>query len=244
MANYLSLFSGIGGLDLGLDRAGWTCVGQVELDAFCRTVLERHWPEVPRHDDVRTSVNWWLGESRPAVDLVCGGFPCQPFSTAGLRSGITDERWGWPWMFHVVRALRPRYVVVENVAALLDDADAFGWLLGDLADLGFDAEWSVLSACSMGAPHTRERLFLVAHTNRGDGQTGLGLRSLRPRTLPALDDRTRAWRDRVDGALAASRADGREADGSARQMVRALGNAVVPQVAEHVGRLLMAVAHG
>lgn len=240
--NVLSLFAGIGGLDLGLERAGMQVVGQVEIDPFCRSVLQRHWPEVPRHDDVRTAVDWWLAQPRPAVDLVAGGFPCQPFSTAGLRSGVTDQRWGWPWMEHVVRVLRPRYVVVENVAALLDDADAFGRLLGDLADLGFDADWSVLSACSVGAPHTRERLFLVAHTNSGDGKAGLGPGTLRPGPLPALDDRARAWGDHVAGALAASRADGREVDGSARRMVAAGGNAVVPQVAEHIGRLVMAAA--
>jgi DNA (cytosine-5)-methyltransferase 1 len=238
--NVLSLFSGVGGLDLGLERAGMTVVGQVEIDPYCRSVLARHWPEVPRHDDVRTCVDWWLGESRPAVDVVAGGFPCQPFSTAGLRSGVTDQRWGWPWMEHVVRVLRPPVVLVENVAALLDDADAFGWLLGDLAGLGFDAEWSVLSACSVGAPHTRERLFLVAHADGGDGQPWLGARPSRPGQVPAFDDRAGAWRDRVAGALAASRSDDREADGSARRMVSAGGNAVVPQVAEHVGRAVIA----
>ena len=81
--NVLSLFSGIGGLELGLERAGMTVVGQVEINPFCRRVLEKHWPEVPRHDDVRTAVEWWLGRARPAVDVVCGGFPCQPVSLAG-----------------------------------------------------------------------------------------------------------------------------------------------------------------
>ncbi|MET8278197.1 DNA (cytosine-5-)-methyltransferase [Micromonospora sp. NPDC005174] len=160
---YLSLFTGIGGIDLGLDRAGMNCVGQVERDPFCRSVLDKHWPEVPKHDDVRTAPSWWTARPRPPVRLVAGGFPCQPFSEAGLRRGIADERWGWPWMAAVVRAVRPQYVLVENVAALLDDADAFGWLLGDLAQLGFDAQWSVLSACAMGAPHTRERLFVLAY---------------------------------------------------------------------------------
>ncbi len=90
--NYLSLFSGIGGLDLGFDRAGMSCVGQVERDPFCQRVLAKHWPEVPRHDDVRTAPDWWLGTARPAVDVVVGGFPCQPFSTAGRRQGVADER--------------------------------------------------------------------------------------------------------------------------------------------------------
>jgi site-specific DNA-cytosine methylase len=99
----------------------------------------------------------------PLFDLVAGGFPCQPFSKGGRRRGTADERWGWPWFRAVVRAVRPEYVLVENVAALLDDADAFGWMLGDLAEDGFDADWTVLSACALGAPHMRDRLFLVAY---------------------------------------------------------------------------------
>jgi DNA (cytosine-5)-methyltransferase 1 len=94
--NVLSLFAGIGGLDLGLERAGMTVVGQVEIDPWCRAVLAKHWPEVPRHDDVRTCVDWWLGEPRPAVDVICGGFPCQPVSVAGRRRAQDDERWLWP----------------------------------------------------------------------------------------------------------------------------------------------------
>jgi DNA (cytosine-5)-methyltransferase 1 len=242
--NTLSLFAGIGGLDLGLERAGMTTVGQVEIDPFCQRVLATHWPEVPRHDDVRTAGKWWTAERRPAVDVICGGFPCQPFSTAGLRNGVTDERWGWPWMEAVIRLVRPRFVVVENVAALLDDADAFGWLLGDLAALGFDAEWSVLSACAVGAPHTRERLFVVAYPNGVNGTSGLGA-GLRSAALSARDVRTRPWADPVDGLLATTSDSSGVVDGVSPELdgarVRALGNAVVPQVAEHIGRLILAV---
>jgi DNA (cytosine-5)-methyltransferase 1 len=117
--NVLSLFSGIGGLELGLERAGMTTVGQVELDPYCNEVLATHWPEVPRHDDVRTAPEWWLSEPRPRVDVVASGFPCQPFSQAGLQRGVADERWGWPWTADVIRAVRPTYVVVENVSALM-----------------------------------------------------------------------------------------------------------------------------
>lgn len=237
--NVLSLFAGIGALELGLEHAGMTTVGQVEIDATCRRILARHWPKVPRHDDVRTTITWWESQPRPAVQVVAGGFPCQPFSTAGLRGGTTDERWGWPWMRDVVRAVRPSYVVVENVAALLADRAAFGWLLADLADLGFDAEWSVLSACAVGAPHTRDRLLLVAYTNSGDGTSGLGLGSIRPGSLPEIRHRSRAWRDHVDRALAASRIDDRETDGLARQLVKAGGNAVVVPVAQAIGTLIV-----
>lgn len=114
--NVLSLFSGIGGLELGLERAGMTVVGQVEIDPFCQRVLAKHWPEVPRHDNVRTAVDWWGSAVRPAVDVVVGGFPCQPFSDAGRRRGTADDRWGWPWMADVIRHVRPSYVVVEKRA--------------------------------------------------------------------------------------------------------------------------------
>lgn len=236
--NVLSLFAGIGGLELGLERAGMTVVGQVELDPLCREVLATHWPEVPKHDDVRTAVEWWLSESRPPVHVAAGGFPCQPFARAGRRRGTADERWGWPWMFDVIRAVRPQYVVVENVADLLRDRDAFGWLLGDLASIGFDAEWGVLSACAVGAPHVRERLFLVAYPHRCDGRPRLAGR-IEDAILPR-DGRTGPWGHPIDRAMEAAARPDRVADGLARRMVAAGGNAVVPQVAEHVGRLIVA----
>jgi DNA (cytosine-5)-methyltransferase 1 len=232
---FLSLFSGIGGLDLGLERAGWECVGQVEIDPWRQQVLARHWPNVPRWGDIREVDP----HDFPRADLIAGGFPCPPFSSAGRRLGMADERWAWPDMVGVVRVVGPRYVLVENVAALLDAADAFGTILADLAALGFDAEWGVLSACAVGAPHTRERLFLVAYPDGGHGTAGLGAGQVRPGPLPDLGDRARAWRDRVTGALEASRSDGREADGTARRLVAMGGDAVVPQVAELIGRRIL-----
>src|SRR5262249_53489461 len=143
----LELFAGIGGLSLGLERAGMTVVGQVEIEPFCRRVLARHWPHIERHDDVRTAVDWWTGSERPRVRVAAGGPPCQPASRAGTRLGMADPRWGWPWFLDVVRAVEPDYIIVENPPALLDlhRGDAFGWILGQLANLGFDADWSVLS---------------------------------------------------------------------------------------------------
>jgi DNA (cytosine-5)-methyltransferase 1 len=242
---YLSLFSGIGGLDLGLDRAGWTCVGQVELDAWCRTVLDHHWPEVPKHDDVRTAPEWWAGEPRPAVRLVAGGFPCQPFSFSGYRRGIADERWGWPWMLDVIRATQPEYVLVENVPGLLADRDAFGTVLADLAGLGFDAEWSLLRASQFGAPHPRERLYLVAYPEGVDGgardllgQSGERGPSLAARGLSGLAAHQRR-RDAGEW-LAREPRVARLAHGLPGWLDRtkALGNAVVPAVGELVGRLI------
>ena len=228
--NVLSLFAGIGGLELGLERAGMTTVGQVEIDPYCQRVLARHWPEVDRHDDVRTTAAWWDAQPRPTVDVVCGGFPCQPFSEAGRRLGTDDPRWGWPWFADVVRAVRPRYVVVENVAALLRHTEAFGSVLGDLATVGFDAEWSVLPACAMGAPHTRERLFLVAHPagKRGEQRGRVELAE-----VGNQERHLHHWQ-----AVAEPH---RVADGIPRRMdrLRTLGNAVVPAVAEHIGRLIV-----
>lgn len=232
--NVLSLFSGIGGLELGLERAGMTVVGQVEINPFCRTVLARHWPEVPRHDDVRTTPAWWTDQPRPTVDLVAGGFPCQPFSDAGQRRGVADERWGWPWMRDVIDTTRPAYVLIENVAALLRDSTAFSRVLADLHDLGFDADWSVVTACSVGAPHLRRRLFLVAHPQ------GQRIEFRRGLELPQSRDRQRHlhhWATQPEPH--------RVAHGIPRRMDRnrALGNAVVPAIAEHLGHLITHAHH-
>ena len=155
--NVLSLFAGVGGMELGLERAGMTTVAQVEIDPYCQRVLARHWPEVPRHDDVLTFPEWWIieGGLRPSVDVVCAGFPCQPFSLAGKQLGTNDERWMWPATAAAIRAVRPAYVLLENVSALVRDAVAFGAVLGDLHALGFDAEWATLRASDFGAPTPR-----------------------------------------------------------------------------------------
>jgi len=166
--NVLSLFSGIGGLDLGLQRAGMTIAGQVEIDPWCRRVLAKHWPEVPRHDDVRTAAGWWGGRAAP--DLVAGGFPCQPVSVAGRGLAQVDERWLWPAFADIVRQLRPRFVFVENVPGLL--GRGMGDVLGDLASLGYDAEWDCLSAADFGAPHLRKRIWIVGMSLNGHGRRG------------------------------------------------------------------------
>ena len=153
-----SLFSGIGGLEKGLEDAGlgpvlWQC----EIDPFCRQVLARHWPDAKRYEDVRT-----IDETAPRVDLLCGGFPCQDISNAGARAGIDGERSGlWAEFARCIRVLRPHVVVIENVSGLL--GRGMGRVLGDLAALGYDAEWSTVRAEYVGAPHRRERVFIVAH---------------------------------------------------------------------------------
>lgn len=245
--NVLSLFAGVGGIELGLERAGMTTVGQVEISEFCRRVLAHHWPEVPRHDDVCTAPDWWSSRPRPRVHVVAGGFPCQPFSLAGKQLGIADERWMWPAMADVVRHVRPDYVFVENVGSLVRDADAFGWVLGDLAALGFDAEWAVLPAPAFGAPQAeRKRVYLVAHAQSLYGQPrnrveagGVGRSPLAARGLLGLSvaERGKAARKWIE---AEPRVD-RLADGIPAQVDRiaAYGNAVIPAAAEHIGRLIV-----
>ena len=156
-----SLFSGIGGLELGLEWAGLGPVKwQVENDAFCRRVLERHWPDAERFDDVR---NVSARELEP-VDVVCGGFPCQDISLAGRGDGIDGARSGlWSEFARIVGELRPRFVVVENVATLV--TRGLDRVFGDLAEGGYDAIWFPLRASDIGASHRRERIFIVAHAN-------------------------------------------------------------------------------
>jgi DNA (cytosine-5)-methyltransferase 1 len=229
---YVSLFSGIGGLDLGLDRAGWKCAAQVERNPFRRTVLRRHWPEVPKHDDVRTFPRWWHERGAPPVDAVVGGFPCQPFSHSGKHLGVADERWGWPWFIDAVDVAGAEFILFENVRGLLRDAEAFRWILGDLSERGFDAEWSLVSACSVGAPHMRRRLFLVAHA-AGSRWGGRGMAE----SLEATGWQEPTGGDRWDSDAGIRRV----ANGIPDRMERvtALGDAVVPRVAEVVGRAVI-----
>jgi DNA (cytosine-5)-methyltransferase 1 len=227
--NVLSLFSGIGGLDLGLERAGMTVVGQVEIDPWCQRVLAKHWPEVPRHDDVRTAAGWWRREQRPVVDLVAGGPPCQPVSEAGRRLAQADPRWLWPGMCNFVAAIRPVWVLIENVPGLRTRGLAD--VLRDLDGLGYLAAAGTISACEMGAPHPRERLFTVAHAHGTRCGSRRGVEPARPPAVGA------SW-------WAAEPAVDRMAHGvpGGVDRRRGLGNAVVPQVAEHIGQLIMAAA--
>lgn len=164
--NVLDLFSGIGGFSLGLERAGMRTVAFCEIDRFCREVLAKHWPGVPCYEDVTTA-------DFPAADIVVGGFPCQDVSLAGRRAGITGERSGlYRELIRALRVVRPRHAIVENVAALL--GDGLDLVLGDMAESGFDAEWDCVPACAIGAPHERDRVWIVAHANGEHGWRGAG----------------------------------------------------------------------
>jgi len=266
-----SLFSGIGGLELGLERAGLGPVlWQVEIDPFCRGVLARHWPDAERFIDV-TQENLY-----EPCDLVCGGFPCQDVSSAGKGAGLSGARSGlWREFARVVDEVRPRFVVVENVAS-----GKRRWLphvRRELCDLGYRTRAVGLSAADVGAPHLRRRVFVVAHAERVQLREQLrrgGGKSREGRTFPtgdgedgsaqslelANDDRAGRY-ERPNGRQGAQGEGGRPAAGRREggggwaaepdvgrvahgvpdrvDRLRALGNAIVPQCAEVVGRMIV-----
>lgn len=281
-----SLFAGIGGFDLGLERAGMRCVWQVEIDEYCRRVLAKHWPDVRRHDDART----WPTPDAERPDVICGGFPCQDISNAGEREGITGARSGlWFEFARIIRDLRPRFVVVENVSALL--ARGMGTVLGELAALGYDAEWECIPATAVGAPHHRDRVWIVAYPQcpeRWPGQPGRNVADREtPERQKAASRIGAPGPDGGIGPLADAKRNRRQQssevpsrresvfavccrDGSGNQVLgrlkdsgdwltepdvgrvaygvparvdrlRGLGNAVVPQIAEWIGRWIIEV---
>ena len=226
-----SLFSGIGGLDLGLERAGMKVVWQSEIDPFACKVLKKHWPEVVNHGDIK-QIDWATVEP---VDIICGGYPCQPFSTAGKRKGTDDSRHLWPWVRTAISELRPQYAILENVRGHL----TMGGLqvVGELAEIGYDAEWRVISAAGVGAPHRRERVIILAYPNSSRWEGSIRTQETSPAFGRFNDSGTiERWREQW---IAEPRMD-RVAHGIPKRMdkLRGLGNAVVPQVAEYIGRLI------
>ncbi len=216
------------------------CVGQVEIDPYCRKILAKHWPDVPKFNDVRTFNRSFINED---VDLIAGGFPCQDISRVGKRAGINGTRSGlWSEYFRIICEFRPRYVLVENVADLL--LGGIGRVLGDLASIGFDAEWEVLPAAAFGAIHIRERVFLVGMAS-DPARGGLGPfqqvrpeRSLGPNAEYSRIGKTSWWE--VEPGV------GRVGNGVPNRVDRmhGIGNAVVPQVAEWIGHRIMHASGG
>jgi DNA (cytosine-5)-methyltransferase 1 len=229
-----SLFSGIGGLDLGLERAGMKVIWQSEIDPYCCNVLRKHWPEVPNHGNIK-EIDWQTVQ-RP--DVICGGYPCQPFSTAGKRHGENDPRHLWPWVRQTISILQPKYAILENVPG----HRSLGGLtvIGDLAQIGYDAEWRIVSAAGLGANHLRKRLIIVANPAGRHG------RNTQPQRMAAIFGQTAELGKR--DCFTRTHSDwwksepnvGRVAHGIPNRVdrLRGLGNAVVPQVAEYIGRLI------
>lgn len=164
---FVSLFAGVGGFDRGLELAGFECAGQVEKHPFCLAVLEKHWPEVPKHNDIVTAVEWWESQDRPQIELVCGGFPCQDISVAKAdRKGLDGERSGLYWeALRFINVVRPRFFLLENVEGLLSSSSGgdLATILATLAECGYPyVEWRVLDSQYFGVPQRRVRVFLVA----------------------------------------------------------------------------------
>ena len=246
----LDLFSGIGGFSLGLERAGMRTVAFCEIDPYCRAVLRKHWPDVPCYHDVR--------ELPPiGCDVISGGFPCQPFSHAGKQLGTKDDRHLWHAMCEVVRRERPAWVIGENVAGLinmgLDD------VLSDLETMAYAVRTFVVPALAIGAPHRRDRLWIIARDRDRDRESALPIHDemekLQGNLADADSERGCLWPAEWEDAENARQPSGhqkfrnwlpepdvgRVAHGvpSRVDRLRSLGNAVVPQIPEIIGRAII-----
>lgn len=268
-----SLFSGIGGFDLGLERAGMECRWQVEIDQYASRVLSARWPSVYRWGDVATfppdeSDSW-------QVDAICAGPPCQPISQAGRRKGTQDERWLWGECLRVVATLKPKVFVAENPAMLLrdDGGRTFSGIIGALAAVGYVSEWHVLNASSVGAPHRRRRVYIVAYSDQQrrqgcyESEPLQGMGEARHESAGSSPESSRRRHTMArpaghDCGVLGRRQAGKHLQALPRaarlvwpaepdvcrvahgvphrvDRLRCLGNAVVPQVAELIGRAIL-----
>ena len=246
----LDLFSGIGGFSLGLERTGgFETVAFCEIEPFPRKVLAKHWPEVPCYEDVTKLTGDILQRDGIAVDVITGGFPCQDISCAGKQAGIGEgTRSGlWSEIVRLIGELRPQYVIVENVANLLSGPSErrggwFGRILGDLAECGYDAEWENIPAAAMGAPHRRERVWIVAYPHQDRRIIG---------------DITSRWLHKAESTLIWEPFRANDNSIRVQELARicsdddglpeelgAYGNAVIPQIPELIGRAILAAEVG
>jgi len=261
----LDCFAGIGGFTLGLERAGFETVAFCEIEPYCQKVLAKHWPEVPIYDDIREITADRLIRDGIRPDVITGGFPCQDISTAGKQAGIDGERSGlWGELARLIGEVQPRYAIMENVTNLIsgDSGRWFGRVLGDLAQVGYDAEWHCIPASAIGAHHHRDRVWIVAYPNSdSESVCTQYARAIQEAALLADTDIERSQgrtekqilRERhIQGQLKRSREDkaaiwateprmGRVANGvpARSHRLKCLGNAVVPPIPELIGRAII-----
>ena len=258
-----SLFSGLGGFELGLEWAGvGHTVWQCEINPFGRRILRRHWPDAQMFEDITT-----LGREVevPPVDVICGGFPCQDISVAGRQAGLEGTRSGLFYeMVRIIRSVRPIYIVLENVSNIIAQRDTLNAVLSELHQSGYDGEWSIVSAADVGAPHLRRRWFFIGWRRElanADGISGQwrGQRHQelhshrrsttnppRPEAWPPKPGEMQLWQALpVDNQPAICRGFNGVSTwlGNINRIetLKALGNAIVPQCAELVGRRLLEI---
>lgn len=230
--NHASLFSGIGGFDLAAEWMGWENIFNCEWDTYCQQILKQHFPNAKQHGDItKTDFNVYRGQ----IDILTGGFPCQPFSQAGKRKGTEDDRYLWPEMLRAIREIKPTYIVGENVGGLVtwDNGLVLEQVLSDLENEGYEAGAYIIPACAVNASHRRDRVWIIADTSgkrckRRFRQTKKGWKKSRER-FEAFNQ-NKNWKDLPKPGI--SRGDDGFSDRIHR--TKALGNAIVPQVAYQI----------
>jgi DNA (cytosine-5)-methyltransferase 1 len=233
----LDLFSGIGGFSLGLERAGgFETAAFCEINKSAQKVLKKHWPNAPIFEDVTTL----KGEQLGTIDVICGGFPCQDISLAGKGAGLEGARSGLWFEFHrLIKEIKPSWVVAENVAALR--SRGLDQVLRSLAEIGYDAEWHCIPASAVGAKHKRDRVWVIAYPHIVGTQVQTEGQHASQQVLRGTSE---AWRTTVGGFWSVEPNVGRVADGVSGRVdrLKQLGNAVVPQIPELIGRAINAIA--
>ena len=278
----LDLFSGIGGFALGLERAGMETVAFCEYDEKARLVLNKHWPDVPMYNDVKTLTGEQLEKDGITdIGLICGGYPCQPFSVAGKREGQADDRHLWPEFFRLIQETRPTWVIAENVAGHINMG--LEDVLADLESEGYQCQTFLIPACAVGAIHRRDRIWILAYSDLSHGKGGRVSSGIREgNTNPyrrsadwdssedvahASSKRQQGQRESIEpvdskesgkekttdafsggqyGVWATEPSVGRVANGVSGRVdrLKQLGNAVVPQIPEVIGRFIMEIENG
>ena len=237
MLKVLDLFSGIGGFSLGLERAGMKTIAFCEIEEYPRRVLTKHWPDVPIYHDIR---NLNGKKFKNKVDVVCGGFPCQPYSRSGKQQGEKDNRDLWPEMLRIIKECKPRWIIGENSSNLLNMA--FDKIKTDLENIGYEVgEPLCIPAGAINADHRRERVWICAHSNKIGLQRG-SKKALSRFTRLQIEP-TRIFPSKRSRSCISKPRNLRSYNGVSKGMdrIKGLGNAVIPQIPEAIGRVIIAI---